>query len=181
MRRSIVRTVTMLTVLGSLVSCEGDAGPTGPEGPAGAQGPEGPAGPTGQPGIENFTSEMNAANEEPPNSSTATGTAAISLVGPTLLYRIDVTGITDVTAAHIHGPAGAGVNAGVRVNLCNAGSSPACASGTVNGVLVTGSATSVSGISFDSLLVLLRNGNAYVNVHTSANPGGEIRGQVVPQ
>jgi len=32
----------------------------------------------------------------------------------------------------------------------------------------------------DSLAVLLRNGNAYVNVHTAANPNGEIRGQIVP-
>jgi hypothetical protein len=37
----------------------------------------------------------------------------------------------------------------------------------------------VSNISFDSVLVLLRNGNAYVNVHTTAVPGGEIRGQIV--
>lgn len=33
----------------------------------------------------------------------------------------------------------------------------------------------------DSLLVLMRNGHAYVNVHTVAQPAGEIRGQVVKQ
>jgi hypothetical protein len=32
----------------------------------------------------------------------------------------------------------------------------------------------------DSLLVLLRNGNAYINIHTAANPDGEIRGQIRP-
>jgi len=36
-------------------------------------------------------------------------------------------------------------------------------------------------VKYDSLLVLLRNGQAYVNVHTTANPGGEIRGQLVRQ
>jgi hypothetical protein len=34
---------------------------------------------------------------------------------------------------------------------------------------------------FDSLLVLLRTGNAYVNVHTSVNPGGHIRGRIDPE
>jgi hypothetical protein len=34
------------------------------------------------------------------------------------------------------------------------------------------------GVSGDSLKTLLNNGSAYVNVHTAANPGGEIRGQI---
>jgi hypothetical protein len=133
---------------------------------------------------------MNAANEVPTNASTATGTAAIAVVGDLLLYKIDVVGISNVSAAHIHGPALAGVNAGVRVNLCGAGTAPACATGApFTGVLASGFATEVSGISFDSLVVLLQNGNAYVNVHTNdgvdppnTGPGdqasGEIRGQV---
>ena len=45
--------------------------------------------------------------------------------------------------------------------------------------LVSGVAPLPSGISQDSLVVLLRNGNAYANVHTTAFPGGEIRGQFV--
>ena len=112
--------------------------------------------------------------------STATGTASISVVGPILLYRIDVADITDVTATHIHGPAAAGANAGVLLGLSSSGNSPDCATGTVNGILVSDAASNASSVSFDSLMVLLGNGNAYVNVHTSAFPGGEIRGQITP-
>ena len=85
--------------------------------------------------------------------------------------------ITDVTAAHIHGSAAEGENEGVIQGLCNSDDGPVCKTGTVNGVLVAGAAAR-SRIPFDSLVVLLRNGNAYVNVHTTAFPGGEIRGQI---
>ncbi|MBI4541226.1 MAG: CHRD domain-containing protein [Gemmatimonadetes bacterium] len=180
MKRTFVRSATLVAAVGFLAAgCEGDVGPAGVQGPAGPAGPAGPTGPAAT--FENFNATLSGANEVPAVTTSATGTARLSLVGPTLLYRIDVASITGVTASHIHGPAPAGVNTGVRVNLCGAGSAPACATGTVTGVLVTGTVTSVSGISFDSVLVLMRSGNAYVNVHTSANPGGEIRGQVARQ
>ena len=66
------------------------------------------------------------------------------------------------TAAHFHGPAEAGKNAGVEVPIPNAGTSP-----------VEGSATLTEAQAAD-----LTGGKLYVNVHTAANPGGEIRGQV---
>ncbi len=178
MQRPFVLSTKLFVTFCFLAACTGDAGPTGPAGAAGGAGPTGPTGPTGPAGIENFTSALSGANEVPAVTTTAAGTATISVVGPTLLYRIDVTDITDVTGVHIHGPAAAGANAGILVNLCGRGSSPACATGTVNGVLVSGTVLSVSNISFDSLLVLFRNGNSYVNVHTTGIPGGEIRGQV---
>ncbi len=113
-----------------------------------------------------------------PTGSTATGTASFSVVGPTLLYSIDVTGLADVTVVHIHGPAAVGVNAGVIQDICNAGDAPPCNTTTpLTGVLVAGAAAR-SKIPFDSLVVLMQNGNAYVNVHTTANPGGDIRGQI---
>ena len=180
MRRTFVRFATLLVVSCFFAACTGDDGPTGPTGAAGAAGPTGPGGPTGptgNPGIVDFTAPLAGANVVPVNASTATGTASISVVGPTIVYRIDVTGITDVTAVHIHGPAPVGSNAGVVMGLCSGGT-PACATGTVNGVLVA-AVNAPSSISFDSLVVLLGNGNAYVNVHTTGSPGGEIRGQIV--
>ena len=56
--------------------------------------------------------------------------------------------------------------------------------GPITGTLASGSFTStniqIPGISLDSLLTLMRTGRTYVNVHTEANPGGEIRAQIEP-
>ena len=75
--------------------------------------------------------------------------AAVAFAGP-------------ATAAHFHGPAEAGKNAGVAVAIPNAASSPAEGSATLT----------------DAQAADLMAGKYYINVHTAANPGGEIRGQV---
>ena len=138
-----------------------------------------------------FTATLTGADEVPANASTATATATFSAVGGALEYTINVVNISNAKFAHIHGPAPVGQNATIIVNLCGTGApAPACVSGT--GVLATGTASPLAPVSFDSLLVLLRNGNAYVNVHTddgvtptNTGPGdlisGEIRGQVAKQ
>jgi hypothetical protein len=172
MNRSIVRTLAALTIAGALVAaCDDDDDPAGLE------------------DLEGFTATLSGESEVPANASTATGEAEITLVGPTLLYRVDVEGLSNAVMAHIHGPAAADENAGVIVNLCGTTGTPACASGApYTGVLTAGTANNF-GIPFDSLVVLLRNGSAYVNVHTNDNTGsqntgpgdlavGEIRGQI---
>jgi hypothetical protein len=158
-------------------SCTGDTGPQGPAGPTGPEGPTGPAGPTGNPGVETFSATLSGANENPPVTTTASGSASFTLVGKTLLYRIDVTGITSVTAAHVHGPASTTANAGILLDLYIP---PSGTNFTTTGTatLAQGVAPLPRSISQDSVLVLMRNGNAYVNVHTAANGAGAIRGQV---
>src|SRR5947209_19053334 len=142
------------------------------------------------PEITNFTATLAKAPIGTPdtNSSTATGSATLSVVGGTIVYRIDVTGITNVTLAHIHGPAAPGGSAGVIVNFCGTTqggtpTTPPCASGTVTGVLVSGvsSLTPGAGMTFDRLVTLLKTDSAYVNVHTTAHRGGEIRGTITAQ
>jgi len=142
------------------------------------------------PEVQNFTATLAKAPIGTPdtNSTTATGSATLAVVGGTIIYRIDVTGITNVTLAHIHGPAAPSGSAGVIVNFCGTTQSatpttPPCASGTVTGVLVSGvsSLTPGAGMTFDRLLTLLKTDSAYVNVHTSAHPGGEIRGTIKAQ
>jgi len=114
---------------------------------------------------EKFKATLNGKSEVPPNASKGTGTADIDYDAATkkLSWKLTYSGLTGpATAAHFHGPAESGKNAGVAVAIPNATSSPA-----------EGSATLTAAQAAD-----LEAGKYYVNVHTKDNPGGEIRGQV---
>jgi hypothetical protein len=114
---------------------------------------------------EKLKAVLDAKSEVPPNASTATGTADIDFDPATkkLSWKLTYSGLSGpATAAHFHGPAEVGKNASVAVPITNAGSSP-----------VEGSATLTDAQAADMMA-----GRCYVNVHTAANPGGEIRGQV---
>lgn len=117
-----------------------------------------------------FADKMKAAldgkSEVPANTSAGTGTADIDYdaASKKLSWKLTYSGLSGpATAAHFHGPAAAGANAGVAVAIPNATSSP-----------VEGSATLTDAQAAD-----LMAGKYYVNIHTAANPGGEIRGQVM--
>jgi hypothetical protein len=114
---------------------------------------------------EKMKATLDGKSEVPPNTSAATGTADIDYDAATkkLSWKLSYSGLTGpATAAHFHGPAEPGKNAGVAVAIPNATASPA-----------EGSATLTEAQAAD-----LAAGKYYVNVHTAANPGGEIRGQV---
>ncbi len=114
---------------------------------------------------EKMKATLDGKSEVPANTSAGKGTADIDYDAATkkLSWKLTYSGLTGpATAAHFHGPAAAGANAGVKVPITNAGSSP-----------VEGSATLT-----DEQAADLVAGKYYVNVHTAANPGGEIRGQV---
>ena len=132
---------------------------------------------------ERFVATLSGASSRPtPITTTATGTAEFTYVADlaTLFYRIDVGSIDSVTLAHIHAPADTGSNAGVVLNLFLGPTKGPGFSGTL-AQGVGGDLGAPAGMTLDSLLVLLRNGHAYVNVHTRAHPAGEIRGQLVKQ
>ena len=108
---------------------------------------------------------LDGKSEVPPNTSAGTGTADIDYdaASKKLSWKVTYSGLTGpATAGHFHGPAEAGKNAGVAVPLANVTSSP-----------VEGSTTLTDAQAAD-----LMAGKYYVNIHTAANPGGEIRGQV---
>lgn len=110
-----------------------------------------------------MTVPLSARNEVPPNASGGSGTAKVEVDGNVLKWTVTYEGLTGpVTAGHFHGPAPAGANAGVVVPFAGSMASP-----------ITGSATLTA-----AQLADLKAGMYYVNLHTAAHPGGEIRGQV---
>jgi hypothetical protein len=112
-----------------------------------------------------FHAKLDAASEVPPSKSTGSGEATASLDTATheLTYDVKFNGFSsDVTAAHIHGPAAPGKNAGVVVPLGNAPKSP-----------ITGSAKLTAEQEQE-----LSAGMYYINIHTKNNPAGAIRGQL---
>ena len=137
------------------------------------------------PDDDRYEASLRGSSEVPANDSDATGTAVFTDRGGSFEFRIDVADIDLPFAAHIH--AGAqGVNGGILVPLFSTQNPEAAVSGT----LVVDSFTAAdivpltgatAAISMDSLRVLMRTGGAYVNVHTTDLPGGEIRGQIGPR
>jgi len=113
----------------------------------------------------NFSAILNSASEVPPKTSAGSGDllATLNTATKELTYTVTFDNLTGpATMAHFHGPAAAGANAGVVVPLGNNPTSPIHGSKTLT----------------DAQIADLVAGKWYVNVHTAANPGGEIRGQV---
>jgi len=109
---------------------------------------------------------LDGKSEVPANTSAGTGTADLDYdaASKKLSWKITYSGLSGpATAAHFHGPAAAGANAGVKVPIANPGTSP-----------IEGSATLT-----DEQAADLMGGKYYINIHTAANAGGEIRGQVM--
>jgi hypothetical protein len=113
-----------------------------------------------------FKNEMKASEEVPPNDSTATGTVEASLDTATnvLSWTVTYSGLTGpAVAAHFHGPAEPGKNAGPVVPVEGDLASP-----------IKGTATISPEQAAD-----LQAGKWYFNLHTDAHKDGEIRGQLV--
>ena len=95
----------------------------------------------------------------------AAGRFTATLNGTTLTWTLSFTHLSGpAAAAHIHGPAARHVAAGVLVGLCGPCTSPASGTATLT----------------QAQIDQLNAGKTYVNVHTSKNPNGEIRGQINP-
>jgi hypothetical protein len=129
---------------------------------------------------KNFSVHANGSNEVPVVVTNAQGQAIFKLSkdGTELHYKLIVANIDEVFMAHIH-LAVPGMNGPIAVWLYPStavGAGPP--TGRVSGPIAEGviTASDVQVGTFAGLLDALRSGNAYVNVHTTPNPGGEIRG-----
>jgi CHRD domain len=109
--------------------------------------------------------DLKGTNEVPPNASPATGKAEATLDTETKVLSWKVT-YADLTGpamgAHFHGPSEAGKNAGIALPFKTV-QSP-----------IEGTATLTNNQIADLLA-----GKWYANIHTGANPGGELRGQMM--
>ena len=117
---------------------------------------------------ETITYKVNlkSSQEVPPNPSAATGTleATYDTASKQLSYTANYSGLSgNATMAHFHGPADPGKNAPVLIPVQGSVASP-----------IKGTATLTDAQAAD-----LMAGKLYFNIHTEANRGGEIRGQVV--
>jgi len=123
-------------------------------------------------GLEVYTATLNGANERPTAvTSTATATAIITVLGNEISWKVDITtAIDSVFAGHIH-----------RGVADSAGGIIQSLSPTATGIGFTGTVANGAIVPPDSVITLMRAGLAYVNIHTKAHTGGEIRGQLVKQ
>lgn len=116
-----------------------------------------------------WKAHLTAKDEVPPNASTATGDGTFTLNTATneLTWDVTFSGLSGpALAAHIHGPAAPGANAGVLVGF----DPPKAPAGEIKG----------SNVILAKQVADLKAGKWYVNIHTAANKGGEIRGQLMP-
>jgi hypothetical protein len=115
-----------------------------------------------------YGAQMSGAEEVPANDSAGTGVVEATLDTDTkqLTWTISYSGLTGpVAAAHFHGPAPTGENAGPVVPIEGNLDSP-----------IEGSATLT-----DAQIAELDGGMWYFNVHTAQYPDGEVRGQLAKQ
>lgn len=124
-----------------------------------------------QAAIHNLVADLDGLQETPPVATPGFGHVDLTLddvTGQVTLTSGSYAGLIDtVTASHIHGLAPVGTPAGVIFGLTNTGGT----AGTLSG----------GGILTAAQITGMLNGETYVNVHTNFRPGGEIRGQILPE
>jgi hypothetical protein len=126
--------------------------------------------------IKVFSASMNGAKEGTPNASPGTGTATVSFNDAT--YQVSVTEswanlMGSATANHIHVATAPGGSGGVKLAFTDF-VNPSPATGSYSGTFT------LTSTNFNTLLGSTNAGLSYVNLHSTAFGGGEIRGFLTP-
>jgi CHRD domain len=132
-----------------------------------------------------FGANLSPRQEVPAVTSPGSGSATVTLDGTLLSVALSFSGLTSNTVfAHIHCCAAAGANGPVAIDF-GAAFPIGVTAGTFSGTFDLLSATTftngfrTANPNFQTTFVNgLLAGNAYINVHTVNNRGGEIRGQI---
>ena len=126
-----------------------------------------------------YSTPLTGMEEVPPVNTNSTGIALFELINNNINFEVNVTNLDNITASHIH-LGEFGQNGEIIVSLLKA-STPL---NILNGTLVEGKLTtadlegSLKGKTINDLLKLFNNTKTYVNIHTTQNPNGEIRGEI---
>jgi len=133
-----------------------------------------------------FTANLSGSNEVPPVTTAGSGIAIFQLlpVGhqQIISYQLNLKNMNGVTGAHVHSGK-QGENGPVVAGLFNP-SMNGPPTGAINGQLKHGTLTSsdltgsLAGQQISALVNMIRSGGAYVNIHTTQNQNGEVRGQI---
>jgi hypothetical protein len=134
---------------------------------------------------QTFTATLDGASQVPKVDTKASGevTFAVAPDGKTIAYTLTVRDLTDVNMAHVHLGL-SGNNGPVVVWLYPASGKPKLVKGVENGQLAKGEISAASlqgpekGKPLAALVQAMKDGDAYVNVHTVEHKAGEIRGQI---
>ncbi|HYW32802.1 MAG TPA: CHRD domain-containing protein [Gemmatimonas sp.] len=161
---STLSLVGLLLAGGVLASCSDDDNPVTPT------------------PLVRFRAALVGSEEVPPVASAATGNSEFTLsrTNDTLYVNITVNGLSNVRFGHFHTGA-RGANGGVVAFLVDG---PPTLTGVQNGrigkqfITAANLVNSLAGQPLSALIDQMRAGGIYVNLHTDANPGGELRGQI---
>jgi aldose sugar dehydrogenase len=126
-----------------------------------------------------FSAHLTGDQEVPPVNTAAQGTATFQLSkdGTQLAFTLQLSNITNVTMAHLH-LAPPGVNGPIVANLLPPGRTLPGGGFLVGVIRARDLVGPLAGQPLSALIAQMEAGNVYANVHTTAHPGGEIRGQV---
>ena len=128
-----------------------------------------------------FSATLSGNNEVPPVDTKATGTVSYRTAAneTVIKYKVNITGFSDATGAHIHMEK-AGANGDVIVDLLkDSKKNPTKLGMAIRGNITDSDLTGpMQGKTLSDLISAINSGDTYTNVHTAGHPDGEIRGQI---